>query len=130
MSADARASALLQEGITVLGLPEPAGVLARLEAYMNELERANPRFGFVKYEDRAELVVKHVLDSLSAWRTLAEAAGPGPATILDVGSGAGFPGIPLAIALPGLSFTLLERMERRAVFLKTCVVLLGLSHIR
>jgi 16S rRNA (guanine527-N7)-methyltransferase len=130
VSDDTRASALLQEGISALGLSEPAGAFARLEAYINELERANPRFGFMKYEDRAELVVKHVLDSLSAWGAIRDAAGPGPSTVLDVGSGAGFPGIPLAIALPGLTFTLLERMERRAVFLKTCVVLLGLSNAK
>jgi 16S rRNA (guanine527-N7)-methyltransferase len=130
VTSGADASAILQEGIARLEIPEPAGVHAKLESYMAELERANPRFGLVKYEDRGELVVKHVLDSLSAWAILKEAAGPSPAAILDVGSGAGFPGIPLAVALPALSFTLLERMAKRAAFLKTCSILLALSHVK
>jgi 16S rRNA (guanine527-N7)-methyltransferase len=67
-----------------------------------------------------------VLDSLSAWRAVRDAAGP-HGSVLDVGSGAGFPGIPLAIALPDLTFTLLERMARRASFLKTCALLVGLT---
>jgi 16S rRNA (guanine527-N7)-methyltransferase len=127
---DAEATAVLRDGVAFLGIPDSVRVLTKLEAYVAELERANPRLGLVKYEDRRELVVKHVLDSLSAWATLKSAAGPGSATILDAGSGAGFPGIPLAIALPGSSFVLLERMARRAAFLKTCAILLELSNAK
>jgi 16S rRNA (guanine527-N7)-methyltransferase len=83
----------------------------------------------VKYDGRQELIVKHVLDSLSAWTALREAAS-GAGAVLDVGSGAGFPGIPLAIALPDITFTLLERMARRAAFLETCAILLGLSRVK
>jgi 16S rRNA (guanine527-N7)-methyltransferase len=130
---------LLKEGLEALGVPEPERVQLQMETFVAELERWNPRFGLVKYADRDELVVKHVLDSLSAWREVAEAAAAGPVSaesaasgvgaVLDVGSGAGFPGIPLAVALPGLSFTLLERMSRRATFLKTCSILLGLRGV-
>ena len=122
--------AMLYVGIQELGIPEPERVHAQLAAYIAELERWNPRFGLVKYTGREELVVKHVLDSLSAWSVLRDAAPPGTGTVLDVGSGAGLPGIPLAIALPGLSFTLMERMARRASFLKTCAILLGLSRVK
>jgi 16S rRNA (guanine527-N7)-methyltransferase len=122
--------ALLNEGIRELGVPEPERARAQLAAYIAELERWNPRFGLVKYAGREELVVKHVLDSLSAWSFLRDAAPPGTGTVLDVGSGAGLPGIPLAIVLPELSFTLLERMARRASFLKTCAILLGLSRVK
>jgi len=122
------APAVLREGVALLGIPDPARVVAKLEAYTAEVERANPRLGLVKYGDMRELVVKHVLDSLSAWTTLRDAAGPGPSSVLDVGSGAGLPGIPLAIALPGQSYVLLERMARRAAFLKACVILLGLPN--
>jgi 16S rRNA (guanine527-N7)-methyltransferase len=142
---------LLKEGLAELSVPEPERVQGLLELFIAELERWNPRFGLVKYASREELVVKHLLDSLSAWRVVQDAAlawkavrdaaaagGAGVAgaagagakpAVLDVGSGAGFPGIPLAAALPGLSFTLLERMARRATFLKTCAILLGLSQV-
>ncbi len=50
-------------------------------------------------------------------------------TLIDVGSGAGLPGIPLAVVLPGWSVTLLERMARRAAFLRTCALLLRLPHV-
>jgi 16S rRNA (guanine527-N7)-methyltransferase len=119
---------VLGEGLAELGIlpAEPAQTL--LEKFIAEIERWNPRFGLVKYQGRQELVVKHVLDSLSAWTAFREAAS-GPGSVLDVGSGAGFPGIPLAIALPGASFTLLERMARRAAFLENCAILLGLSRV-
>jgi 16S rRNA (guanine527-N7)-methyltransferase len=121
---------LLREGIRELGIPEPERVHAQLAAYIAELERWNPRFGLVKYAGREELVVKHLLDSLSAWSDVRDAAPPGTGTVLDAGSGAGFPGIPLAVALPGFSFTLVERMARRASFLKTCAILLGLPRVK
>jgi 16S rRNA (guanine527-N7)-methyltransferase len=120
------ASETLAAGLKRLGVPDPAAVHTRLSLYLDEIERWNPRFGLVKAVDREELVVKHVLDSLSAWSAVRDAAGP-RGLVLDVGSGAGFPGIPLAIALPDLTFTLLERMARRASFLKTCALLLGLT---
>ena len=120
---------LLRDGLAELGIMEPEPAQSLLEKYVTELERWNPRFGLVKYDSPAELIVKHVLDSLSAWTAL-RAAAPVAGTVLDVGSGAGFPGIPLAIVLPGLSFTLLERMARRAAFLETCVILLGLSRVK
>ena len=75
-----------------------------------------------------ELIVKHVLDSLSAWRQVREEARE--AGVLDVGSGAGLPGIPLAIALPDISFTLLERSAKKVSFLRTCKALLGLERAR
>jgi 16S rRNA (guanine527-N7)-methyltransferase len=117
----------LRRGLELLEVPEPGEAFRRLSAYLDELERWNPRFGLVKYADRRELVVKHVLDSLAGWTAVRDLAAGG--SVLDVGSGAGFPGIPLACALPGLSFTLLERMERRASFLAACAVLLGLPRV-
>jgi 16S rRNA (guanine527-N7)-methyltransferase len=123
-------STLLSRGLEMLSVPEPARVQALMEKYLDELERCNPRFGLVKFESRGELVIKHVLDSLAAWTVVRDAAAAGHGSVLDVGSGAGFPGIPLAAALPGVSFTLLDRMARRVSFLKTCAVLLGLPLLR
>jgi 16S rRNA (guanine527-N7)-methyltransferase len=53
---------------------------------------------------------------------------PDSPALADVGSGAGFPGIPLAICLPGVRFTLIERMGRRAGFLQNCLAALGLAN--
>jgi 16S rRNA (guanine527-N7)-methyltransferase len=130
---------LLREGIAQLAIPDADRVLRTLETYLAELARWNARFGFVK-ADEEELVVKHALDSLSAWRAVQELTtvppSPGrdklarPGTVLDVGTGAGFPGIPLAVALPEVSFTLLERSSRKITFLKTCAIILGLANTR
>lgn len=128
MRAPADPAAALSEGLAQLGILPAEPAKALLEKYIAEVERWNPRFGLVKYDGRQELIVKHVLDSLSAWAALREAAPGG--SVLDVGSGAGFPGIPLAIVLPDASFTLLERMARRAAFLETCTILLGLSRVK
>jgi 16S rRNA (guanine527-N7)-methyltransferase len=122
-------STLLRRGIEQLGIPDPDRAAALLGRYLDEIDRWNPRFGLVRHDGREDLVVRHVLDSLAAWPMVREAAGTGGA-VLDVGSGAGFPGLPLAVALPECSFTLLERMARRASFLKTCALLLGLSRVR
>jgi 16S rRNA (guanine527-N7)-methyltransferase len=123
------ASLTLLKGLELLADPEPGRVLPLLELYLDELERWNPRFRLVNFTDRVELVVKHVLDSLSGWSAI-KGAIESPAGVLDVGSGAGFPGIPLAAAMPDVPFTLLERMARRASFLKTCAVLLRLPLLR
>jgi 16S rRNA (guanine527-N7)-methyltransferase len=124
------ADGMLREGLQELSVPYPERAAALLDSYVDELERWNPRFGFVKYESREDLVVKHVLDSLSAWTAVRDAVPAGAAgSLIDVGSGAGLPGIPLAVVLPGWSVTLLERMARRAAFLRTCALLLRLSRV-
>jgi 16S rRNA (guanine527-N7)-methyltransferase len=116
---------LLRRGLEVLGIRSPAAA-DLLERYLAELDRWNARFGFVK-ATADELVAKHALDSLAAARLIAGlCAGDG---VLDVGSGAGFPGIPLAIALPGVRFTLLERSGKKCAFLENCRALLGLANV-
>jgi 16S rRNA (guanine527-N7)-methyltransferase len=117
----------LREGLSLLEVPDAGRVAGMLERFLLELRKWNPRFGLVK-AGAEELVVKHVLDSLSAWRSVAEEAPGG--TVLDVGSGAGFPGIPLAVALPSISFSLLERSAKRAAFLLNCAVLLELANVK
>lgn len=124
------AGSLLARGLEQLEVPEPRRVQVLLEKYLDELERWNPRFGLVKAADRGELVVKHVLDCLAAWRAVRDAVGPEGGTVLDVGSGAGLPGIPLAAAMPDVAVTLMDRMARRVSFLRNCCVLLGLPLLR
>ncbi|MDR0451129.1 MAG: 16S rRNA (guanine(527)-N(7))-methyltransferase RsmG [Treponema sp.] len=115
---DRRADALLA--------PRAAEVIALLERYIAEIELFNPSYGLVSVKSRRELVVRHILDSLAALGLLLEG---GPARrIADVGSGAGLPGIPLAICLPLSRFTLIERAGRRAGFLRNTLAVLGLPN--
>jgi len=117
----------LAEGLRQLLIPQSERALRLLGLYMDEIERWSPRFGLVKVASRQELIVKHVLDSLSAWMSIRDAGQDG--SVLDVGSGAGLPGIPLAISLPRVSFTLLERSAKRVSFLRACKALVGLENV-
>ncbi len=112
----------LSEGMKRLGI-EPEPVVGRIELYLSELELWNKRTDLVKATGQ-QLIVRHVLDSLSGLpfiRALPHA------TVADVGSGAGFPGIPLSLLMEDSAFTLIERSARRASFLRTVVTLLDLK---
>jgi len=115
--ADGNTAALIEGRFTVIA--------AILLQYMEEIERFNPAYGLVKTADRDELIVKHILDSLAPLSYLTDSS-----FLADVGSGAGFPGIPLAICLPDVQITLIERMGRRAGFLQNVLAVLGLSNCR
>jgi 16S rRNA (guanine527-N7)-methyltransferase len=112
------------------------GTAALLNRYLDEIERFNPAYGLVAAGSREELVIKHILDSLSPLgiihrRLAALPAGKTavPPSIADAGSGAGLPGIPLAAAMPGVPLTLIERMGRRAGFLENVRAVLGLANV-
>jgi 16S rRNA (guanine527-N7)-methyltransferase len=103
---------------------------ALLNRYCNEVELFNPAYGLVAVKDRAELAVKHILDSLAPLGIIKQlTSGCRLPRIADVGSGAGLPGIPLALAMPDISFTLIERMSRRAGFLRNAVAVLPLPNV-
>ena len=117
---------LLTRGISALGLDPGADRLERLGRYIGEIELWNPAYGLVKAAGD-ELVVKHVLDSLAALPLLRTLGIPLD-RVADLGTGAGLPGIPLAIFLPESKVFLVERMERRVRFLENQKALLGLSN--
>jgi len=121
---------LLKEGLAKLDLEECESIIQLLERYVEEIELFNPAYGLVKVRDRNELIVKHILDSLApinVIRNLSESSAD--FRIADVGSGAGLPGIPLAICLPHATFALVERMGRRAGFLRDAAAVLGLPNV-
>jgi len=131
---------LLREGIgalrrndkdidRLLGAEEVIPLLTR---YIHEIELFNEAYGLVGAKDTEELVIKHILDSLAPLgiiSRLLETCTAQKPQIADAGSGAGLPGIPLAIALPDAEFTLIERMGRRAGFLWNTKAILGVSNI-
>jgi len=124
-------TALLKEGLAKLGLEDSEGrILPLLERYIEEIELFNPAYGLVKVKDRQELVVKHILDSLTPINVIRNLfQGRASFKAADIGSGAGLPGIPLAVCLPNAAFTLVERMGRRAGFLRDAVAVLGLQNV-
>lgn len=108
-------------------------VCAALERYADEIERFNGVYGLVSCRSRDELITRHILDSLAPLGIILRTASGGvqderALDFADVGSGAGLPGIPLAIVLPRAHITLVERMRRRAGFLCSVQALLGLSN--
>jgi len=123
--------------ISTLIKPRLSVIKDSLNAYMEEIDRFNAAYGLVKTTSREELIVKHILDSLSPLGLLAEDGACNGScraekgrrrSFADAGSGAGLPGIPLAICLPDFQFTLIERMGRRAGFLRNVAAVLGLSN--
>ncbi len=112
----------LAAALAALGGP-PDGA-ARLHRYAALLRRWNRAFNLVSRRDEAELERRHLLDSLVAAPFL---RGP---RVLDLGSGAGLPGIPLAVARPALAFVLADRRARRTRFLEEAVAALGLENVR
>ncbi|MDY4609650.1 MAG: 16S rRNA (guanine(527)-N(7))-methyltransferase RsmG [Sphaerochaetaceae bacterium] len=120
---------LCREGVTALGLVFDDDQFRRLFAYLDEIELWNPTYRLVGAEGD-ELVVKHLLDSLSAVsviRDVIRKKGWDACRFCDVGSGAGLPGIPLAIAFPDMPFTLVERMGRRVGFLRNALAVARLA---
>ena len=110
-------------------------ITAALRLYVREIERFNAAYGLVKADNRDTLIVKHILDSLAPLGhivRLMEKETPANSeyfslagkALADIGSGAGLPGIPLAVCMPLVQVTLIERMGRRAGFLRnTCAIL-------
>jgi len=108
-----------------LGVPLDTGRVRLLERYETlVLERAAP-MGMVAPSDLGRLRERHMLDSLRAVPFI-----PAAATMsCDIGSGAGFPGIPIAIARPDLETTLVEVRRNRAAFLRSAIEELGLVNV-
>ena len=118
---------LLRAGLDLLRLTPSGTQVSLLGEYVRELNRWNKRFRLVDAGFR-DLVVKHVLDSLAGLEVLQQLQRKG--SILDIGSGAGFPGIPLSVFLRDTDFVLLERSSKRSAFLRNCVLLLKLDNVR
>ena len=122
-------TALLEEGLVQLDIGALDKILPLLVKYIEEIELFNAAYGLVKVTDRRELIVKHILDSLAPLSIILSLVDK-RAKIADVGSGAGLPGIPLAVCMPDAEFTLIERMGRRTGFLRDVLALLGLPNVR
>ena len=112
----------LDAGLAALAL-DPALAMPLL-AYLALLDRWNRTYNLTAIRDPREMVGKHLLDSLAMHPYI------GAGNLADLGAGAGLPGIPLAIAKPGLRVTLVESNGKKARFLREAVRTLGLADAR
>lgn len=104
--------------------PEQAEALQRFYALLIE---GNQRANLTRITDEREAVVKHFLDSLSVLRAFSDADRAAPLRFIDVGAGAGFPGIPLMILAGAWSGTQLEATRKKVDFMSEAIASLGLS---
>ena len=126
---------LLAEGARRLDILLTDDQLNAFQVYYEALVTWNERVNLTRITDYEAVQVRHLLDSLSCLlpirRALARPVGPGLASaqVIDVGSGAGFPGVALKIALPGLRLTLLEATGKKVEFLRFLVGRLELTDV-
>lgn len=116
-------TAKIQAALDSLGQAIPAGTAEKLAVLINDLEKWNRKVNLTAIRDPDEMISAHLLDSLVA-APLLEGT-----TVLDVGTGAGFPGLPLAIVEPGRHFTLLDSNNKKIMFVEHVVRLLGLDNV-
>jgi 16S rRNA (guanine527-N7)-methyltransferase len=116
----------LAEGAAALGIDLDVKARSTLADYLTLLEKWNRTHNLTAIREPAQMVSHHVLDSLA---TLAH-LGPDPALrLIDVGSGGGLPGIPLAIVRPGWSVCLLDSNHKKAAFLRQAIIELELENV-
>lgn len=109
-----------------LGVEFEADDIQRLERFLSLLLDTNRTMNLTSIRDPHEAWMRHILDAMTLLPMLAEL--PEGARVIDVGSGGGLPGIPLACVLPSLRFTLLEATGKKADFLERAIETLGLSN--
>jgi 16S rRNA (guanine527-N7)-methyltransferase len=113
----------LAQGVNELRLKLPQDAEQRLLAYLVLLQKWNRVYNLTAVRGAPRMVTQHLLDCLAAVPHVAAA------TILDVGSGAGLPGIPLALALPDSRVTLLDSSHKKTAFLRQAVMQLKLENV-
>ncbi len=112
----------LREGCRVLGVVVGEGVPAQLFRMMGELLKWNAKVNLTAITAPEEVLEKHFLDSLAVLPEV-----EGAASMLDVGAGAGFPGLPLRVARPGLAVTLVDTVGKKVSYLKAVIAGMGLT---
>ena len=115
--------AAIEIALAELGQDYPEYTAEKLATLLRELDRWNQRVNLTAIRDPQEMITGHLLDSLSV-RPLLRGS-----SVLDVGTGAGFPGLPLAIVEPERSFTLIDSNNKKVRFVEHIVGLLGLGNV-
>jgi 16S rRNA (guanine527-N7)-methyltransferase len=106
-------------------LPNRGVVAAKCAAHLALIVEANTYMNLTRIVSPREAAIKHVLDSVLPWRLFA-----GAQHVLDAGTGAGFPGIPLALVFPEIRFTLAESTQKKARFVEGVIAALELTNVK
>lgn len=114
--------AQLREGIAALGLSLPAETVEHLLVYLRLLDKWNRTYNLTAVREPDKMVTHHLLDSLSVLPLVSARK------VVDVGSGAGLPGIPLALARPGWQVTLIDSNHKKVSFLRQALAELRISN--
>lgn len=114
---------VLENGVKTLGLTFSKTQLQKIFQYLNLLEKWNKTYNLIATYHSQEILQQHILDSLSIVKHI------DGKNIIDIGTGAGLPGIPLAIALPEKQFTLLDSIGKKIRFLQQAKGELGLENV-
>lgn len=125
---------LLMDGAKEYGAILNQEQLDRFIKYKDILKEWNEKINLTAIEDDKDIVLKHYIDSLSIVPyiknlLLADSGSPSPSRLMDVGTGAGFPGVPLKIVFDKLDVTLFDSLEKRIKYLNTVIDELGLKGI-
>lgn len=106
-------------------LPHRAVCVRKAAEHLDRIVETNRQFNLTRIVEEREAVIKHVVDSVVPWALFADAG-----HVADAGTGAGFPGIPLSVVLPGTRFTLLESTQKKARFVESAVAALALPNVQ
>lgn len=115
---------LLADGAASIGIELTPAQIDAFEAYTSAIRLWGRRLGLTRILSPEDIVRLHFLDSLSCLTVIPDTPGLG---VVDVGSGAGFPGVPIAIARPDIRLTLIEASQKRVAFLELLTMELGLD---
>lgn len=114
---------VLQDGVAALGLSLEEAQLAQLSAFAAQLEKWNRVYNLTALREPGEILTHHLLDSLAIVPHIPHGA------LLDVGTGGGFPGVPIAIAQPARRVALLDSSDKKTSFLRQIKGLLALENV-
>lgn len=116
---------IIIKGLKELSLPHGQKHVMLFAAYLTELKKWNKAYNLTSLKTDEDIIIKHFLDSLLYLKAMPV----GEISVMDVGSGAGFPGIPMKIIRPEIAMYLVEASRKKATFLRHMISALGLDDI-